>query len=74
MQVICITHLPQVAAKGEHHYKVFKDENTNPVQTYVKLLDAEERVGEIAAMLSGEGVTEAAINNAKELLNTAPAR
>lgn len=73
MQVICITHLPQVAAKGEHHYKVFKDENTNPVQTYVKLLDAEERVGEIAAMLSGEGVTEAAINNAKELLNTAPA-
>ncbi|MBO6034770.1 MAG: DNA repair protein RecN, partial [Paludibacteraceae bacterium] len=46
MQVICITHLPQVAAKGEHHYKVFKDENTNPVQTYVKLLDAEERVGE----------------------------
>lgn len=74
MQVICITHLPQVAAKGEYHYKVFKDENTNPVQTYVKLLDAEERVGEIAAMLSGEGVTEAAINNAKELLNTAPAR
>lgn len=74
MQVICITHLPQVAAKGEHHYKVLKDENTNPVQTYVKLLDAEERVGEIAAMLSGEGVTEAAINNAKELLNTAPAR
>lgn len=74
MQVICITHLPQVAAKGEHHYKVFKDENTNPVQTYVKLLDAEERVGEIAAMLSGEGVTEAAVNNAKELLNTAPVR
>lgn len=74
MQVICITHLPQVAAKGEHHYKVFKDDNTNPVQTYVKLLDAEERVGEIAAMLSGEGVTEAAVNNAKELLNTAPVR
>lgn len=70
MQVICITHLPQVAAKGEHHYKVFKDENTNPVQTYVKLLDAEERVGEIAAMLSGEGITEAAINNAKELIGS----
>lgn len=70
MQVICITHLPQVAAKGEYHYKVFKDENTNPVQTYVKLLDAEERVGEIAAMLSGEGITEAAINNAKELIGS----
>ncbi|MBO7366995.1 MAG: DNA repair protein RecN, partial [Paludibacteraceae bacterium] len=68
MQVICITHLPQVAAKGEHHYKVFKDENTNPVQTYVTKLDAEERVGEIAAMLSGDNITDAAINNAKELL------
>ena len=70
MQVICITHLPQVAAKGEYHYKVFKNENTNPVQTYVTLLDADERVGEIAAMLSGEGITEAAINNAKELIGS----
>lgn len=70
IQVICITHLPQVAAKGEYHYKVFKNENTNPVQTYVTLLDADERVGEIAAMLSGEGITEAAINNAKELIGS----
>ena len=69
MQVICITHLPQVAAKGEHHYKVFKDENTNPVRTYVTLLDADERVGEIASMLSGDNVTAAAIANAKELLS-----
>lgn len=69
MQVICITHLPQVAAKGYNHYKVSKNESIKPVQTYVKLLDAEDRVSEIASMLSGDNITEAAIANAKELLN-----
>lgn len=74
MQVICITHLPQVAAKGITHYTVYKDNKTNPVQTYVKMLDKDERVGEIAGMLSGDNITEAAIANAKELINIAPAR
>lgn len=68
MQIICITHLPQVASKGDSHYIVYKNNNTNPVQTYVRLLDKDERVGEIAAMLSGTDVTDAAIANAKELL------
>ncbi len=74
MQVICITHLPQVAAKGDTHYTVYKDNTTNPVQTYVKMLDKDERVGEIAGMLSGDNITDAAIANAKELINIAPAR
>ncbi len=68
MQIICITHLPQVAAKGEYHFSVYKDNKTNPVQTYVKLLDKSERIGEIASMLSGDNITDAAIANAKELL------
>lgn len=68
MQIICITHLPQVAAKGKSHYTVYKDNKTNPVQTYVKLLDKDERVGEIAGMLSGDNISDAAIANARELL------
>ncbi|MDR2037035.1 MAG: DNA repair protein RecN [Bacteroidales bacterium] len=67
-QIINITHLPQVAAKGSHHYKVFKEDQGSVTQTKVQELSFEERVTEIAKMLSGEKVTEAAIENAKHLL------
>ena len=71
MQVICITHLPQVAAKGDHHFKVYKHESDGTVRSDIKQLSPEERVNEIAAMLSGETVTPAALQNAKELLEMA---
>ncbi len=67
-QVISITHLPQIAAKGCHHYRVSKEETTNGTISSMKELTAEERIGEIAQMLSGSDVTAAAIENAKELL------
>lgn len=70
MQVISITHLPQIAAKGTNQYKVYKDNNLDDkTTTNIRLLNKEERIKEVATMLSGSSVTEAAINNAKELLN-----
>lgn len=69
MQIICITHLPQVAAKGSTHYSVYKDSSVNPVQTIIKVLDNNQRITEIAAMLSGDNITDAAVANAKELLS-----
>ncbi len=68
MQVICITHLPQVAAKGNHHFKVFKHEEDGIIRSDIKELTENERVNEIAGMLSGEKVSAAALENAKELL------
>ncbi len=68
MQVFCITHLPQVAAKGVHHFLVYKELAEGVSVTRVKLLDKEERLAEIAKMLSGEEVTSAAIQNAVEFL------
>lgn len=68
MQVINITHLPQVASKGQQHYKVYKTNNNGTSETQVKLLTDKERVSEIAQMLSGEQVTEAALENARQLL------
>lgn len=67
-QVICITHQPQIAAKGQHHYRVYKDSTTDATHTHIEKLNNEERVGEIAKMLSGEIITDAAISNAKTLL------
>ena len=67
-QVICITHLPQIAAAGTHHFCVYKEENTEATRSYIRPLTAEERINEIAHMLSGQELTEAAINNAKSLL------
>ena len=67
-QVISITHLPQIAALGSVHYKVEKNETANGTTSKMRQLDAEERVREIAQMLSGSDVSEAAIQNAKELL------
>ncbi len=70
MQVIAITHLPQIAAKGNQHYRVFKDDSGKTTQTHINLLDREERIWEVAQMLSGENVTEVALGNAKELLKS----
>ena len=68
-QVISITHLPQIAALGSVHYKVEKNETANGTNSRMRQLTADERVKEIAQMLSGSDVTEAAIQNAKALLN-----
>jgi DNA repair protein RecN (Recombination protein N) len=68
MQVINITHLPQVASRGTRHYHVYKDDTDNSTFTRVKLLSPEERILEVARLLSGSEVTETAMNNARELL------
>ncbi len=68
MQVINITHLPQVAARGTGHYHVYKDDTEHSTITRVKLLSGEERIVEVAKLLSGSEVTETAIKNARELL------
>ncbi|HMI07315.1 MAG TPA: DNA repair protein RecN [Flavobacterium sp.] len=69
MQVFAITHLPQIAAKGDDHFKVFKTTEGNQTHTELKLLDPQERVIEIAQMLSGAVLSDSAINHAKALLN-----
>ncbi|MCK9411942.1 MAG: DNA repair protein RecN [Prolixibacteraceae bacterium] len=68
MQVINITHLPQIAAKGDVHYLVYKEDTEQETITRLKLLSREDRVDEVAKMLSGEVITEAARLNAEELL------
>ncbi|MDP4225816.1 MAG: DNA repair protein RecN [Bacteroidota bacterium] len=70
MQVINITHLPQIACKGNYHYVVYKKDNNHTTYTQVRLLQPEERIMEIAKMLSGEKMTAAAIDNAKTLLSS----
>lgn len=67
-QVISITHLPQIAALGSHHYRVSKEETPQGTVSHMKELSTDERVTEIAQMLSGSDVTKAAIDNAKQLL------
>ncbi|MCT4699399.1 DNA repair protein RecN [Tenacibaculum haliotis] len=69
MQVITITHLPQIAAKGLQHYKVYKGEENGVTTSNLKLLSKEERIVEIAEMLSGKDISESALTHAKELLN-----
>lgn len=69
MQLISITHLPQIAAKGEQHIKIYKEDVKNITTTHLKVLNTDERIVEIAQMLGGKKVTEAAMANAKELLN-----
>ncbi len=69
MQVVAITHLPQIAARGDRHYWVYKSENNQTTYTHIKQLDENERLGEIAKMLSNETVTDSAILTAQELLN-----
>ena len=67
-QVVSITHLPQIAALGTTHYRVYKDETPQGTTTHMQLLTEQERIGEIAQMLSGSDVSDAAIQNAKQLL------
>ncbi|MEI6049984.1 MAG: DNA repair protein RecN [Bacteroidota bacterium] len=71
MQVINITHLPQVASRGTKHYHVYKDDTDDSTFTRVKLLSKDERVLEVARLLSGSEVTETAMKNARELLKAA---
>jgi len=67
-QVISITHLPQIAARGCAHYKVYKQDNETETNSHIRRLTDDERVEEIAHMLSGAKLTEAALNNARALL------
>lgn len=69
IQVIAITHLPQIAAKGQQHYRVYKNENGEQTKTYIQQLSQSERVTEIAQLLSGKNITEASIRNAEEMLS-----
>ena len=69
IQVIAITHLPQVAAKGDWQFKVYKEDNNDSTNTHIRELSNDERINEIAIMLSGSSVEETAIANAKSLLN-----
>jgi len=68
MQVITITHLPQIAAKGNQHYKVFKEEIDNKILSNIRLLDKKERLVELAEMLGGKQLTDSALAHAKQLL------
>ena len=70
-QVISITHLPQLAARGRAHYKVYKQDNETETNSHIRRLADEERIEEIAHMLSGATLTDAALNNAKALLGIA---
>lgn len=68
MQVLAITHLPQIAARGERHYFVYKDETGERARTFIRELTPEERIREIARMQSGNNLTDVALAAAKELL------
>lgn len=70
MQVMAITHLPQVASKGEHHFKVYKTDDEERTVSHVRKLDKDERIRELASMLSGSTINEAALMNAKALLDS----
>ena len=69
MQVISITHLPQIAAQGKNHYKIYKKEDSKTVQTKIVKLTDTERIDEIARLLSGKAISKEAIENAKTLIN-----
>jgi DNA repair protein RecN (Recombination protein N) len=68
MQLLTITHLPQIAGKAENHLKVFKTSDKKTTSTFVKEIDGEDRINELAEMLSGKEISRAAIENAKELM------
>lgn len=67
-QIICITHLPQIAACGDFNYKIYKDSSDTNTFTHVKALSSEEKVDEIARLLGGASITQSTINTAKELI------
>jgi len=67
-QLICITHLPQIAARGQKHFHIYKQNSEHQTFASVKELVGAERLQEIAAMLAGDNITEGALRNAEELL------
>ncbi len=67
-QMICITHLPQIAAKGQKHFFIYKKEESNSTYTRIKELNEQERIKELASMLGGESISDASMANARELL------
>lgn len=67
-QVISITHLPQIAGMGSHHYRVYKEDNEDSTVSHIIELNRDERIQELAHMLSGESISQAALDNAKSLL------
>ena len=69
MQVVNITHLPQVASRGTKHYHVYKEDDGDSTITRIKLLSGEERILEVARLLSGSEVTDTAVKNARELID-----
>lgn len=71
LQVFSITHLPQIAANGQNHYKVYKEDIQNTTITQLKLLNEEERIKEIAEMIGGKNISDSALTHAKSLLNSA---
>jgi DNA repair protein RecN (Recombination protein N) len=73
-QIIAITHLPQIAAQAQTQYKVYKNDTATRTETHISRLADEERIQEIASMLAGKNITDAALNTAKELLNHASTR
>ena len=68
MQVIAITHLPQIASRGDVHYKVFKEEKDGTTVSRISLLSDQDRTRELAQMISGTNISEAALRHAGELL------
>lgn len=69
MQIIAITHLPQVASKGTHHFKVYKEDVEDVTRTQIKALNEEERIVELAEMLGGKSLTDSALAHARQMLN-----
>ena len=69
MQIFSITHLPQVASKGDHHYKVYKEDDNMVTHTKMKKLNTEERIKEVAEMLGGKDLSDSAMAHARQLLN-----
>ena len=70
-QVLCITHLPQIAAWGNHHFRVYKEDSNGSTRSHIQPLNTDERITELAHMLSGERLSDAAIENAKTLIQNA---
>lgn len=68
IQIISISHLPQVASRADHHFKVFKSNINDNIVSNITELNGQDRINEIASMISGEKITESAINQARELL------
>ena len=69
MQLISITHLPQIAGQGAHHFKVFKEDKQQKTTTGIRVLDQDQRIAELAEMLGGKASSDAAFDHARQLLN-----